>query len=503
MLGGLQFTHGSSALMSDMMANFAAEGLSDAQSQIEKQMKAQNSAPSLTGIAAAYIGAAGVGAIAGSLVGGPFGAGIGAGIGADLMWKGWKWVRDNVLDQHGCYIGYLNKNGQPMDAGLSINQGMVVGRYHTKRLLPGILGVKTRVNTPEGNAYIRYDDLLKSMGWQEKQIGDLVRYTSYENALVNAEVLKYSGTGPDKTGLNQYFKVLCRLNRIINPDEIEVIDLMNPLGAPFIVRMSGIIASSLNVFQAYTGDKIPTTAVNTTSPGSIATFFVQERLYDTPFVVRVSPNDQSSTSIYTEDQLDPGSSLNNPKSYEKAARYNKKDDTLGTVFYRILDQDIEQIVLKVKGLFLTADGLSAVGNKSVSQIKNEFKNTLYPESNLYIKFDTLYNSLTEIDLKDYFVSSGDTDPLKNITFEYKKVFNILVSFRILEILNTKASEWPYISWDEYYDDGLPATLNWELVVNNYAQVYTIDLLRDRPASITAQDMLPTPLRVDQSYNSNN
>ena len=34
MLGGLQFTHGSSALMSDIMSNFAAEGLSDAQSQI-------------------------------------------------------------------------------------------------------------------------------------------------------------------------------------------------------------------------------------------------------------------------------------------------------------------------------------------------------------------------------------------------------------------------------------------------------------------------------------
>ena len=39
MLGGVQFTHGSSALMSDIMANFAAEGLTDAQAQIENQMK--------------------------------------------------------------------------------------------------------------------------------------------------------------------------------------------------------------------------------------------------------------------------------------------------------------------------------------------------------------------------------------------------------------------------------------------------------------------------------
>lgn len=506
MLGGLQFTHGSSSLMSDIMANFAAEGLSDAQSQIDKQVKANNSAPSLTGIASAYLLAGGLGAAAGVLLA-PTGFGLaagalGAGIGGDLMWKGWKWVRDNVLDQHGCYIGYLNKNGQPMDAGLAINQGMSVGRYATKRLLPGILGVKTRTKTPEGNAYIRYDDLLKSMGWQEKQIGDLIRYTSYENALVNAEVLKYSGTGPDKTGLNQFFKVLCKLNRILNADEIEVVDLLDPSGTPFIVRLDGIIASGLNVFKAYAKGKAQS-AINTTAAGSRAAVFVEERLIGKPFVIRVSPNDQSSVSIYAEDQMSPGSNVNTPKNYKKATAYNKKDDTLGTVFYKILDQDLNSVIEKVRGLFLTVSGLSVIGVKSINQIKAEFKNTLYPDSNLFIKFDTVFDSLSLIDTynNSYFTIRGSSDPLVNLTADYRFLFNILVNFRIIDILNTKASEWPYVSWDEYYEDGSPATLNWELVVNNFAQVYTVDLLRERPSVIGLDDQLPMPTLLKQNPTS--
>lgn len=75
------------------------------------------------------------------------GAGVAGGaIGGDLAWSGWKFIRDNVLDQHGCYVQYMSKNGQPMDAGLSYNQGMVVGKYHSKALLPGILRSKFTKN---------------------------------------------------------------------------------------------------------------------------------------------------------------------------------------------------------------------------------------------------------------------------------------------------------------------------------------------------------------------
>ena len=129
-VGGFQFTHGSSALVKDIMANqtaVTAPGIS--QSLTQQAAQGSNALPSFALIAGTI------------LTGG-------------LAWKGWKWVRDNVLDQHGCYVQYLNRNGQPMDAGLSFNQGMVVGSHHSKALLPGLLGTRVKARTPEGNAYV-------------------------------------------------------------------------------------------------------------------------------------------------------------------------------------------------------------------------------------------------------------------------------------------------------------------------------------------------------------
>lgn len=502
MLGGVQFTHGSSALMSDIMANFAAEGLTDAQAQIELQMKQNADAGvSLKGIAATYLVTTGLTASVGALLGGPIGAGIGAGLSSDLFWKGWKWIRDNVLDQHGCYISYLNKNGQPMDGGLSINQGMVVGRYHTKKLLPGILGVRTKVRTVEGNSFVRLDDLLKNMGWKENQVSSLVRYVSYENALVNTEVLKYSGTGPDKTGLNQFFKIVCKLNRVIDGDEIEVVDLMNPTGTPFKVRLEGILSSNLGVFEGYikstqAGYKPddPVQAINVNAPGAKATLFILERLANAPFVVRVSPNDQSANSIYTEDDLLPGSKLNTFNSYLKGVHYgeNDREKALGTIFYRMQVDDKDNLVLSIRDFFIKNSG------QDVIQLKKSFKATVFPDSLLGIKFDEIYNSIYSSEMKEYFETSGPSDPLFSLSPEKIKLFNDLVNIRILETLYSKASEWPYIAWDEYYEDGVPATLNWELVANNMAQVYTVDLLRSRPAEIGLDDQIPGVNYVPQN-----
>lgn len=502
MMGGVQFTHGSSALMSDIMANFAAEGLTDAQAQIENQMK-QNSenGMSLKGIAATYLVTTGLTAGVGALLGGPIAAGIGAGISSNLFWKGWKWVRDNVLDQHGCYISYLNKNGQPMDASLAMNQGMVVGRYHTKRLLPGILGVRSKVRTFDGHAFIRNDDMLKSLGWKEKEITDLVRYVSYENSLVNAAVLKYSGTGPDKTGLNQYFKVICKLNNVIDGDEIEVIDLMDSTAKPFKVRLEGIIAPSLGTFQSYTNTSIqsgykpddPTVGINVNSPGGKSTIFINEKLRNKPFVIRVSPNDQSSISIYTEDDLSPGSRINNASSYAKGVNYGEqeREKSLGTVFYRMLDEDKEANILSIRSFFIQNSDLSVVQKKQL------FKDRLYKDSVFYIKFDEIYNSIYTSDMENHFTIMGNSDPLLTISNDQSKLFNDLVNFKILETLYSKASEWPYISWDEYYDDGAPATLNWELVTNNLAQVYAVDLLRERSSTGGLDRSIPMPKYITE------
>lgn len=493
MLGGVQFTHGSGALTKDIMANFTAEGLFDAKSQVEKQMKNNADAGvSLTGLAAMYAATTLGSAAVGALIGGPIGAGITSALATNLMWKGWKWVRDNVLDQHGCYISYLNRNGQPMDAGLSINQGMVVGRYHTKRLLPGILGVRSKVRTVEGNAIVTYDEMLKSIGYKEKQVTDLVRYIGLENALVNAEVLKYSGTSPDKAGFNQFFKVLCKLNRVVDGDEIEVVDLLNPVAPPFKVRLEGIIASNLGIFQGYVNEQ-KMEGININSPGGQAALFVHEKLSYTPFVIRISPNDLSASSIYTEDDVSPGSNLNNTRSYLKGKYYGDQEaeKSLGTVFYRMIEKDIENIILQVRGLFLQN------GSLSLSEIKQKFKDQIYDKSILHIKFETMYSSIYTLDLREYFTVTGSSDPLINLSDEKIKMFNTLVSFKVIEALYSKASEWPYVSWDEYYDDGGAATLNWELVANNLAQVYTVDLLRSRPAEIGLDELIPTPKYIEQ------
>jgi hypothetical protein len=70
-----------------------------------------------------------------------------------------------------------------------------------------------------------------------------------------------------------------------------------------------------------------------------------------------------------------------------------------------------------------------------------------------------------------------------------------VEVRIVAELYENASRWPFIMWDEYYDDGTPATLNWELVTNNLANVYAKDLLTQSSAAISANEAAVTPRQV--------
>jgi hypothetical protein len=421
----------------------------------------------------------------GTLIGGPILGGASAAIATDLMWKGWKWVRDKVLDQHGCYIAYLNRNGQPMDAGLSINQGMVVGRYHTKRLLPGIFGVRTKIKTLDGRDQVTYNEIFKSLGYSENQVSELVHYASLENALVNAEILKYSGTSPDRAGFNQFFKVLCKLEKVIDGDEIEVSDLMNPEGKTFKVRLEGIISSTINVFQGYVNNSVAQGA-DLNSNGSKAAIFVYEKLKDIPFLLRISPDDSSSISVYTEDDFSPGSKFNNLENYMKGKYYgkNEAEKTIGTIFYRIIPEDLNSIILEIRSFFV-----KNILDLSETLIE-KFRNNIYDQSIFHKKYDSIYSFISRLNKKNYFEVTGDLDPLKNISNENINIFNNFVSFKILQTLYSKASEWPYVGWDEYYNDGLPATLNWELISNNLAQVYTMDLLRSRPSEIGIDEQIP-------------
>jgi len=71
--------------------------------------------------------------------------------------------------------------------------------------------------------------------------------------------------------------------------------------------------------------------------------------------------------------------------------------------------------------------------------------------------------------------------------------NILLTNQMYQ----KASEWPIISWDEYYEDGSPITLNWELVINGLAKVYMDGIKYNNPRSVIgARDQIPRLVRVE-------
>lgn len=492
-VGGFQFTHGSSALVKDIMANqtaIRAPGVN--QSLLNQSAQSNGGAPSFSSM------------VTGILAGG-------------LLWKGWKWVRDNVLDQHGCYVQYLNKNGQPMDAGLSFNQGMVVGSHHSKALLPGLLGTRVKARTPEGNAYIRTDDLLKNLGWNEVEINDLRRQVSYEAALVHAQVLKLSGLGPDKAAFEWQFKVICRLDSVIDGDTIDVIDVIS--GNKFRVRFDGVNTAETNTIEGKVEypDTRPTTVpennlldtsnvfnlsfLDISSPAGKAKIFVKEALSNKIFVLRINQTRYQSSYLggkaVTEADFEPGSSLNNIQNYQldifgsgERQSSNSVNDSrvLATIFYKNSDQILLEARSYISNIFRS-------NLLNVTNIKNIVKNEIHNKSAFYIKFDNIFSSIESLIGNEYFNITNITDSLFNQSDEVKKLYSRLVYFKIIEKLYDKASEWPRVSWDEYYSDGSPITLNWELIVNNLAQVFVKDLQKESQSVVTADETLPMPTSV--------
>ena len=108
----------------------------------------------------------------------------------------------------------------------------------------------------------------------------------------------------------------------------------------------------------------------------------------------------------------------------------------------------------------------------------------------------MYNSIPQSGYI-HFESLGSTDPLNNLTNLEKKAFDILVALMVLYRVYEKAAEWPMAAWDEYYNDGSPITLNWELVTTGLAKVYVTGLLAIKgPAVYTTEELIPIPREVE-------
>jgi len=525
MTGGIQFTHGSSALIKDAIALESAKHLPDSTNGITSGSAVGGTAVfsaiagAIGGIAGRAALAAGTAATGGTAaVGIGVAAAIGANLGGQLAWKGWKWVRDNLLDQHGCYVQYLNRNGQPMDAGLSYNQGMAVGQYHSKALLPGILGVRTKTRTPEGYAYIRTDDLFKSLGWREKEIQDLNRYISLENALVHTRVLADAGVSPEKAGLEPQFKVLVKVTEFIDGDTIQVQDVLNPTNS-FRVRFDAINTGETNTMngqtkveagqdQALSGlitnpetgevESVDIELLDMTTPGGKAKQYVYEALKDKVFILRVNKTREKDLieggaefqdASVIEDYYEAGSPLNNKDMYVTGI-FGR---VLGTIFYHLPNEIIDSAKNEVEQIFrleIDKGNLSSLESSVKESFKNQLGDLYSSDSSpvFNVKFDDIYTAVSSsTSIPYYFNYTSASDPLVGNTDEVtRNVFNILTYIQALQSLYRVASKWPQVAWDEYYDDGYPVTLNWELVVNNLARVYVRDLQTESESVNTAQ-----------------
>ena len=511
MVGGMQFTHGHSALLKDIQANSLADSMPEGAQKMKAMIAASTGrqegsmgAAIFAGIVMPAVTAAAT--IATLPVGGLPAAAVAAGLSlvTDGAWNAWKWVRDNVLDQHGCYIQYLSKNGQPMDAGLSNFQGMVVGKYHSVKLLPGILNARTKTKSIEGNAYIRSDDLLKNLGWKEKEIGDLVRYISLENAIVHSQLLKYSGLGPEKTGLNQYFKTIVYVKHVVDGDTCDVIDVLSGSDETYReyrIRFDGVDTSELQ--KNNVSKDIGIIDVNSTA--SKALFFTKAALEGRLVVLRISPN--NSTMILTADDLEAGALVNNRVNYSQSRRGEKWGNDgpiryMASVFYKTDAQSYASIKNQVRSIFLT---IPETTNNTLAFVKDKVKELISPESVIYTRFDQLYEATVDAQsllvgsvpiysaprTAIHFETTGETDPLNGLSNIEIRAFDALVDMLILLKVYNKASEWPMTEWDEYYEDGSPVTLNWELVVSGLAKVYTAGLsLVSGPALVQSQEMVP-------------
>jgi endonuclease YncB( thermonuclease family) len=239
--GSVQFTGGNSALMKDIATHAATGYLKPADSKFGPTLSASEQAMQT----------------AESIFNNPLTSAIsmipivGSGL-VDIAWSGWEWVRDNLLDQHGCYIQYLTKSGQPMDAGLSFNQGVAVGHHHTVNLLPGILNLDVKT-TQNGHRRITANDLMSQLGWKEIEIASVQRQVSWWNNYWNAKVLELAGRGPDPVAIappNAYLAEIVptvdgygKYENIVDGDTIYVKKLDasgNVTGETVQIRLAGI-----------------------------------------------------------------------------------------------------------------------------------------------------------------------------------------------------------------------------------------------------------------------
>jgi hypothetical protein len=227
---------------------------------------------------------------------------------------------------------------------------------------------------------------------------------------------------------------------------------------------------------------------NKNSPGYLSTKFVIEALKGKAFVLRIKQNRETASFVTDEEdsKFDAGSENNIEKNYLK----EKYGRILATVFYALPESGISSIASYVKNIFVK-------NNSDLTKIKKEILDGI---SNpiLNKKFQEIYSAISNIELKNHWKSiPNDSSNVETLANENLKVaFSIIVQIKKLEEIYANTSKWPMVLWDEYYEDGTPYTLNWELVVNNLANVYTKDIIAESKSVSNNYGSTGIPEKVD-------
>ncbi|HJS83584.1 MAG TPA: hypothetical protein VJ742_12195 [Nitrososphaera sp.] len=230
------------------------------------------------GVGAAVAGVAGAAVIPG--------IGVGALAGGFLGWKAWDWVKDNLLDQHGCYIQYLTKDGSPMDAGLSHNQGVAVGQQHGITALLGSARVGF-LPTDEGTmgGTIKTSDLLKSLGYSEKSIQDLKGHLDSYTDQTYTQLREATGRSSDGVPYAKNVVVWVRVREIQDGDTVFV--------TPLEGSMQGYSTTVRFAFCDCPEDQFKNDPelqeLNKDLPGPRASLYTKERLEGKNVALRIVP----------------------------------------------------------------------------------------------------------------------------------------------------------------------------------------------------------------------
>ena len=187
LLGTVQFTGGVGALIKDVGSVAGTDGALVGHPQVYGASSSGGSGIGTAVDAVAGTLTAGGSQLAGAAAGTDF-TGLATTV---LKWPAFSWLRDNLLDAHACYIQYLNRNGVPMDAGLSYNFGTAVGQANVISLFGDVLKIPM---SEGGQTTITSQELLSGLGWNSKQLGDTANAMSnFENYTYN-NVLALNGT---------------------------------------------------------------------------------------------------------------------------------------------------------------------------------------------------------------------------------------------------------------------------------------------------------------------